>query len=59
MPPKQPATLRNWPMIKSTPAALVGYVDAPDAESAIQKAIEEFEIKDPQKQRRLIAQLAR
>jgi hypothetical protein len=46
-------------MIKSTPAALVGYVDAPDAESAIKKAIEEFEIKDPQKQRRLIAQLER
>jgi len=32
---------------------------APDAEAAIKKAIEQFEIKDPQKQRRLIAQLHR
>jgi hypothetical protein len=62
MPPKKPApVLRNWriALIKSTPAAFVGYVDAPDAESAIKKAIEEFKIADPQKQRRLIAQLAR
>ena len=44
-------------MIKATPAAIVGYVDAPDAESAIAKAIEQFKITDPQKQRRLIAQL--
>jgi hypothetical protein len=29
----------------------------PDAESAIAKAIEEFKITDPKKQRRLIAQL--
>jgi hypothetical protein len=33
---------------------IYGY--APDAESAIAKAIEEFKITDPQKQRRLIAQ---
>jgi hypothetical protein len=39
--------------MKSTPAALVGYVDAPDAESAIKRAIEEFEITDPQKQRQV------
>ena len=51
MPPKKPAALRNWriSLIKSTPAALVGHVDAPDPESAIKKAIEEFHIKDPQK----------
>jgi putative DNA primase/helicase len=36
---------------------IYGY--APDAESAIAKAIEEFKITDPQKQRRLIAQLQR
>jgi hypothetical protein len=61
MSPKKPVVLRNWriSLIKSTPAALVGYVDAPDAESAVKRAIEQFEIKDPQKQRRLIAQLAR
>jgi hypothetical protein len=46
-------------LINATPAALLGYVEAPDAESAIKKAIEEFKITDPQKQRRLIAQLQR
>jgi hypothetical protein len=46
-------------LIKATPAAIVGYVEAPDAESAIAKAIEEFKITAPQKQRRLIAQLQR
>jgi hypothetical protein len=43
-------------LIKATPAATIGYVEAPDAESAIKKAIEEFKITDTQKQRRLIAQ---
>jgi hypothetical protein len=57
MPPKEPAALCNWRI--STPAALIGYVDAPDAQTAIKKAIEQFEIKDPQKQRWLIAQLHR
>jgi hypothetical protein len=61
MPSNKPVVLRNWriSLIKSTPAAFVGYIDAPDAESAIKQAIEQFEIKDPQKQRRLIAQVAR
>jgi hypothetical protein len=40
-------------------AATVGYVEAPDAESAIAKAIEAFKITDPPRQRRLIAQLDR
>jgi hypothetical protein len=31
-------------LIKATPAAIVGYVDAPDDETAIAKAIEEFKI---------------
>jgi hypothetical protein len=35
-------------------SGLIGHVSAPDAESAIAKAIEEFKITDPQKQRRLI-----
>jgi hypothetical protein len=43
-------------IIKSTPAALIGYVDAPDADSAIAKAIKQFKITDPQNQRQLIAQ---
>ena len=53
MPPKEPVQ-RNWriALIKSTSAALIGYVDAPDAETAIKKAIEQFKIKAPQKQRR-------
>jgi hypothetical protein len=45
-------------LIKATPARLIGHVEAPDAETAIAKAIEEFKI-DPSKQRRLIAQLER
>jgi hypothetical protein len=49
MPLKKPATLRNWriAMIKSTPAAPIGYV--PDAE---------FEIKNPQKWQRLLLVVA-
>jgi hypothetical protein len=52
-------TMPSWriSLIKATPAAIVGYVEAPNAEAAIAKAIEEFKITDPQKQRRLIAQL--
>jgi hypothetical protein len=38
---------------------LIGHVEAPDAETAIKKAIEEFKITDPERQRRLIAQLER
>jgi hypothetical protein len=54
-------TMPSWriSMIKATPAVIIGYVEAPDAESAIKKAIEEFKITDPQKQRRLIAHLER
>jgi hypothetical protein len=33
-------------LIKVTPAALIGYVDAPDAETPIKKAVEEFKITD-------------
>ena len=40
--------------IKGTPAALLGPVEAPDEESAIRKAIEEFEI-GPALQNRLLA----
>jgi Ser/Thr protein kinase RdoA (MazF antagonist) len=34
----------------------LGYVRAPDAETAIREAIKHFEIKDPEQQKRLIAQ---
>ena len=41
-PPKMP----SWAIyrLKGTPAALLGHVDAPDAETAIAKAIDEFDI---------------
>jgi hypothetical protein len=57
--PSKSLALRRIAFIKSTPAILIGYVDAPDAESAIKKAIEEFEIKDRLKPCRLIVQLHR
>jgi hypothetical protein len=41
--------------IKGTPAALLGHVEAPDEETAIKKAIDEFAI-SPALQKRLLAQ---
>jgi hypothetical protein len=41
--------------IKGTPAVLLGHVEAPDEESAIKRAIEEFKI-SPALQKRLLAQ---
>jgi hypothetical protein len=37
----------------------LGYVTAPDAETAIQEAIKHFEIRDPEQRRRLIARRER
>jgi hypothetical protein len=53
--------MKRWriSLIKATPARLIGYVTAPDAESAIAKAIDEFKITDPYTKRRLIAKLDR
>jgi hypothetical protein len=42
--------------LKGTPAALLGDVQAPDEETAIERAIEEFGITNPQLQKRLFAQ---
>jgi hypothetical protein len=42
--------------IRGTPAAFVGIVQAPDEASAIKKAIEEYNITDPETRKRLIAQ---
>jgi hypothetical protein len=52
-----PAKLYEWRIIriKRTPAALVGYVNAPDKDQAIKKAIESFGVKDPLQQSRLYA----
>ena len=48
-PPVTPNTpLYEWRIIrlKKTPAALIGYVDAPDQEQAIAKAVESFRIRE-------------
>jgi|GraSoiStandDraft_4_1057263.scaffolds.fasta_scaffold2489546_1 hypothetical protein len=53
--PKQ--TLYEWRVVrlKKSPAALIGYVNAPNQEQGIKKAIESFGIRDPQHQSRLSA----
>ena len=50
-------TLPRWKIIrvKATPAEELGTVEVPDAEPAIRVAIEQFEIDDPHRQRRLVA----
>ena len=50
-------TLPRWKIIriKATPAEELGTVETPDAEPAIRIAIEQFEIDDPHRQRRLVA----
>ena len=45
--------------IRGTPAAFIGYVEAPDAEQAIQAAISRYEISSPHEQARLAAQRVR
>jgi len=49
--------LHAWAIyrIKSTPAALLGYIEATDEQSAIRKAIGEFHVTSPQVQKRLLA----
>jgi hypothetical protein len=42
--------------IRGMPAELIGYVEALDEEQAIKQAIKQFEIRDPEKQKRLLAQ---
>jgi hypothetical protein len=56
--PSEPAGkqyMRNIYHIKGTPADLLGRIEAPDEETAIKKAIEEFEVR-PALQKRLLAQ---
>jgi hypothetical protein len=57
--PKQTeSTEYSWSIyrLRGTPAAFIGIVDAPDEASAIKKAIEDYNITDPEGQKRLIAQ---
>jgi hypothetical protein len=58
MPKRSPREkLFEWSSkIKSTPARLIGYVQAPDAEQAVKEAIAQYGISNPQEQARLAAQ---
>jgi hypothetical protein len=53
---KRKSKVPRWQIVrlKATPARFIGRVDAPDEESAIKVAIEQFEI-PPGDQERLIA----
>jgi hypothetical protein len=57
---KRTQKLLRWRIIRlrSSPAALIGYVEAPDAEQAICVAIREFGVTNPEHQKRLVAQRA-
>ena len=46
----------RWRIViaNATPATPVGHVHAPDADTAIERAIKELNITDPWKQKRLI-----
>ena len=52
-----PKKLHTWRIsrIKGAPAADVGIVQAPDAETAIKEAIKKYEIRDVEQQKRLVA----
>jgi hypothetical protein len=55
---KRPSTeMYEWRItrIRSTPATLIGHVEAPDAEQAIKEAIRLFGIADPEQHKRLAA----
>lgn len=49
--------MHSWRItrIRGTPAEFIGIVYAPDEESAIRKAIEEYEITNPEQHKRLVA----
>jgi hypothetical protein len=57
---KKPLYIWNIMHIQETPDADfgIGTVEAPDAETAIQVAIEHFQITDPEQQKWLVAQRA-
>jgi hypothetical protein len=53
-----PKTLYKWQIffIRTAPATPLGTVEAPDEKTAIEIAIDEFEIAGPEAQKNLIAQ---
>jgi len=55
---KKPATIttHTWAISRTkTPAVEIGWVDAPDAETAIKEAIQRYGITDREQQKRLAA----
>ena len=54
---KPTTTMHTWAIsrIEGTPAVEIGWVDAPDAETAIKEAIERYGITDREQQKRLVA----
>ena len=54
--PSKPETQRRWRIsLISRGAELLGFVDAPDAATAIKEAIERFSVEDEELQKRLVA----
>jgi hypothetical protein len=49
--------MHTWAIsrIKGTPAVEIGWVDAPDGETAIKEAIKRYGITDPEQQKQLAA----
>jgi hypothetical protein len=54
---KKPSQMPTWEIsrIKATPAAILGRINAPDAETAVKEWIEKFGITDREQQQRLMA----
>jgi hypothetical protein len=46
----------NVTRIRGTPAQFIGVVNAPDKDTAIKRAIEQFKITNPEHRKRLMAQ---
>jgi hypothetical protein len=55
-PPSKKLYRRRITRIRASPAALIGYVEAPVQEQTIRAAIRQFEITNPEHQKRLVAQ---
>ncbi len=53
--PKKRIYIWRISRLKATPAAVIGLIEAPDAETAIKEAIVKFEINDSEQQKRLVA----